>query len=78
MFLNMQLVQRAKNRIFPIFLGVSEDYLGSGVAVGREEMNDKGYNRKNLPRSPPRLPPTDNLFGSLPELDVAHATGEVR
>ena len=37
----------------------------------------KGYNRKNLPRSPPRLPPTNNLFGSLPQLDVAHATGEV-
>ena len=34
--------------------------------------------KKVYPRSPPRLPPTNNLFGSLPELDVAHATGEVQ
>ena len=34
-------------------------------------------NRKNLPRSPPRLPPTNNLFGSLPQFHVAHTTGEV-
>ena len=59
-----------------IFHNILEFWAFQGYkGMGEERQR---LNRKNLPRSPPPLPPTNNLFGSLPKLDVAHTTGEVQ
>jgi hypothetical protein len=70
-FLHFYQIEREAFGVMTLFLHWN---LGLSKDIRRGE---RRLNRKNLPRSPPRLPPTNNLFGSLPELDVAHATREV-